>query len=66
MKEIKKDKQSMDLRLQLMSQTLEDRFYMATGIESSDLDINTEILGLEKDAKYQKMCAAYAQTIMMI
>lgn len=60
MREIKNDQINMEVRLKLMSQTLADRFYMATGIESKDLDINTEVLGLEKDEDYKKMCAAYA------
>lgn len=40
-----------------MSQTLGDRFYQSTGIESRDLDINTDFLGLENDEDYKKMCS---------
>jgi len=43
-----------------MQQTLADKLYLSTGVESSELDAATEFLGLEKDKEYQVMCNQYA------
>ena len=52
--------------MQHISHILGDKLFLLTGVESEDLDANTERLQLEEDAEYQKMVREYTEKVQGI
>ena len=50
--ELGKDPETMAVKMQIMGQTLADKFYQMTGIETQELDHATEFLKLEQDKEF--------------
>ena len=59
LKEIYKNRETMQMEMQMLPQKLADRFYAETGIDSMELDQATEFLGLEQSEEYKAESAAY-------